>query len=654
MKKKLYLLCYIILFIVYLELVFSLSTFNHIDLNFIYIILFSWVLGSLFYLFSNLFKATINKILTYLTIIFLDVLFIAQLTYNKIYQSIISIYSIGDGTGQVLQFFNQIIDTLLNNWLIVLMMVFPIIIFIICDIKKCFSYEKVAISKKIILLISAMCLHFSLILSFEFINDSDMYSNKNLYNNVNAPLLTAQKLGILTEMRLDIKRSIFGFKENDVIENNEIVNYEEVELVETEYGYNTLNYDFESINENETNEVYKNMNSYFNSLEPSKKNEYTGMFKDKNLIVFVAEAFSDIAIREDLTPNLYRLYNEGFQFNNFYTPLFPVSTADGEYITDTSLIPKEGVWSIAKINGNYMPYSYANVFENLGYTSNAYHNNTATYYKRGDYIKTMGYDSFKACGKGLDINCKIWPQSDMEMIEKSVDDYINDDKFIAYYMTVSGHLEYTKNGNMMVVRNWNSVKDLSYSHKAKSYIASQMELDKAIGLLIEKLTLANKLDDTVIVISGDHYPYGLNLDEINELSSYERDKDFEIHHMPFLIWNSQMEKSIKIDKYASSLDVLPTVLNLFGVEFDSRLLMGKDILSEGDNIVIFSNRSFITEKGKYNTVNKKFHAFNEEVTDDYIKNISSIIYNKYKYSKLILEHDYYRYLYGKLGIPIKK
>ena len=654
MKNKIFLLLYIIIFIFSLELVFTISTFNSVTFNIIYMFIFSSLFGSVIYLCSNLLKSKINHVFTYIFLVFLDVLFISQLVYNRIYSSIISIYSIGGGTTQVLQFTNQIFDVMKSNWYIILLMILPLIIFIILDVKKVFDYRRVEIEKKGLLLLSIICLHFSCVLSFEFIDSEEMYSNKHLYHDVNAPLLTAGKLGILTEMRLDIKRSILGFSEKDIMIDEEIQNeviFEEDE--EIVYGYNAVEIEFDKLNEDETDETFKSMNSYFGNSLPSKKNEYTGMFEGKNLVVFVAEAFSDLAIDEELTPNLYKLYNEGFQFDNFYTPLFPVSTADGEYITDTSLIPKEGVWSLAKIKGNYIPYSYANVFENLGYTSNAYHNNTATYYKRNDYINTMGYDSFKACKKGLDINCKIWPQSDYEMIEKSVTDYINDDKFIAYYMTVSGHLEYTKNGNMMVVRNWDKVKDLNYSHKAKSYIACQMELDKAIGLLIEKLTEAGKLEDTVIMISGDHYPYGLSLDEINELSDYERDKDFEIHHMPFLIWNSEMESPIKNDKYASSLDVLPTILNLFGIEYDSRLLMGRDIMSNSDGLVIFSNRSFITDKGKYNAVTKKFESFGDEVSDDYIKGISSSIYNKYKYSKLILEKDYYRYLFEKIGYDVK-
>ena len=372
------------------------------------------------------------------------------------------------------------------------------------------------------------------------------------------------------------------------------------------------------------------------------------MFKDKNLIVLVGESFSSLAIREDLTPNLYKLYKEGFQFDNFYTPIFPVSTADGEYITDTSLIPKEGVWSFLRVAGNYMPYSYANVFEKQGYSSNAYHNHTATYYERDKYIETMGYNSYLAVGTGLEdrMDTSNWPNSDYEMVKTTVDDYINNEKFMAYYMTVSGHMNYTKIGNMMVYRNWDQVKDLPYSNKAKGYLAANIELDKAVGELLSRLEQAGKLEDTVIVISGDHYPYGLTLGEINELSTFERDDKFEKFRMPFLIWSGSMKGPIKVEKIGSSLDVLPTVLNLFGAEFDSRLLMGRDILSDSDPIVIFSDRSFITDKGRYNSLTEQFTP-NEGVTveEGYVDKINTIIYKKYQMSRLILENDYYKHVF---------
>ena len=385
------------------------------------------------------------------------------------------------------------------------------------------------------------------------------------------------------------------------------------------------------------------------------------MFEGKNLIVFVAEAFTDLAIDEEITPTLYKLYSEGFQFNNFYTPLYPVSTADGEYITDTSLIPEEGTWSLEKVEKNYMPYSYANIFEELGYSSQAYHDHTATYYNRHKYLKGMGYDSYLAKGNGLEkrMNLSNWPSSDLEMIDVTTSDYLkeDDEKFLTYYMTVSGHLQYIPSGNKIVEKNWSYVENLDYSEKTKGYLAAQIELDRAVELLIKRLEEAGKLEDTVILISGDHYPYGLTLQEVNELSEVERDDNFEKHRSTALIWNSKMKEPIKIDKISSSLDLLPTILNLFGIEFDSRLLMGRDILSDNEPLVIYSNRSFITKYGKYTTLTNKFEPFEELEEgydiDTYVKNISNIIYNKYQMSKLILNNDFYRKLWESLGWEIK-
>lgn len=196
----------------------------------------------------------------------------------------------------------------------------------------------------------------------------------------------------------------------------------------------------------------------------------------------------------------------------------------------------------------------------------------------------------------------------------------------------------------MASRNWDAVKDLPYSHKAKAYLATQIELDKAIGELIKRLEAAGKLENTVIVISPDHYPYGLTLEELNELSSYERDNTFEKHHTPLLIWSGSMEQPIKVDKVCSSLDVLPTVLNLFEIEYDSRLLMGNDIMSNNkEQIVIFSDRSFITEKGRYSSVNGIFIPNEgQEVDENYQEEINQIIYQKFKMSTMILDYDYYR------------
>lgn len=639
--KKLNLLIYYILFIVYEELIFSCLVYKTFPTSLWLIILFSIPIAVILNLITSVFKPKINKFLTYIITIAFIILFSAQIVYYSMYEAIISFFSMMHG-GQITEFMEAIIDIVLRNWYGIALFALPLVILIVLSKKKVLLFERNSLKEIAIKMTSVVVVHLVALLCVNFINTNMMYSNKNLYYNIHIPKVTANRMGLLTTMRLDLQRFIFGFEEKLSVETST------TPVEEEENSYNVTYIDFDKLIQNEENNTIKEMHEYFSSQEASKKNKYTGMFKGKNLIVLVGESFSSLAIREDLTPNLYKLYKEGFQFDNFYTPIFPVSTADGEYITDTSLIPKEGVWSFLKVAGNYMPYSYPNVFEKQGYSSNAYHNHTATYYERDKYIETMGYNSYLAVGTGLEdrMDTSNWPNSDYEMVKTTMDDYINNEKFMAYYMTVSGHMNYTKIGNMMVYRNWDQVKDLPYSHKAKSYLAANIELDKAVGELIRRLEEAGKLEDTVIVISGDHYPYGLTLEEINELSTFERDDKFEKYRMPFLIWSGSMKEPIKVEKIGSSLDVLPTVLNLFGAEFDSRLLIGRDILSDTEPLVIFSDRSFITDKGRYNAVTGEFIA-NEGTTveEGYVDKINTIIYKKYQMSRLILENDYYKHIF---------
>jgi phosphoglycerol transferase MdoB-like AlkP superfamily enzyme len=370
---------------------------------------------------------------------------------------------------------------------------------------------------------------------------------------------------------------------------------------------------------------------------------------DKNLIFITAEGFDTIAIDPALTPTLYKMANNSFVFTNFYNPIF-LSTTDGEYMNMNSLIPKEGEWSMKTSASIKMPFAIGNMFNKLGYATNAYHNGHYKYYSRNLSHPNLGF-KFLACGNGLQkrMNCKHWPNSDQEMIEATYYDYINENtkNFATYYMTISGHLNYNFGGNNMASRNKDLVKDLPYSDAVKAYIACNIELDRAMESLLKHLEEAGILNDTLIVISTDHYPYGLTAAQINEVSTFNRDDTYELYHSTLIMYNTAVEK-IVIDKYASSIDILPTVYNLFGLNYDSRLLMGRDLLNENeDGLIILSNRSWKTEKGEFDSISKTFTP-NEgvKVNKDYIDKINEIVYQKFSMSSLILSNDYY----SKLGL----
>lgn len=629
--------------ILYLELIYHLFVFKTFEFkSIIFITLFSLLTSIFIDLITSFFNKKINKWFFISINAFIYVLFLAQYINFKFYGNIISVYSVFHG-GQVFGFFGAILAVIKENILNCLLIFVPVIfLFILHKNIKANNFDPKILWKKTMILFITFIIS---VLSLNFDTQKSIYTAKNLYYNQHSPNQMAQTFGILTTMRLDLERTLSGFEEKSI----EVTETPTDEVnKDPEIEYNVTDIDYDSLIENETNEEIKNIHNYVKLSTPSEKNIYTGMFKGKNLIAIVAEAFSPIAVNKDLTPTLYKLVNSGFVFNNFYTPVYYVSTSDGEYVTLNSLLPKESVWSFSKSSKNYLPYAYGNLFKEMGYTTYAFHDGTYKYYNRHLSHPNMGY-TYKACGNGLEKNmkCKIWPQSDLEMINATYDYYKDSEHFMTYYMTVSGHLQYNFYGNNMSYRNKDLVKDLDKSTAIKAYIAAQKELDKALEELLNKLETDGKLDDTVIVLSADHYPYGLTTEQISEVMNIE-DAKFDVHKNNLVIWSSTMKEPIQINKYGESLDILPTVLNLFGIDFDSRLLMGRDLLSNSDGLVIFNDRSWITDKGKYNAATKVFTPFNDEkVAEDYIENINTKVYNKYVISKNILETNYYKYVFNK-------
>lgn len=634
----------IFLNLLYLELIYHLFIFNSFKLKHIFLITIFTVLSTIFIdLISSLFTKKINKWLMIIINCFLSILFIAQIINYRFYGNVISIYSIIHG-GQVFGFLSAIFSVLWQNIICVILLLIPIPFYIIFNKK----IETDNLSWKVILKKNGLLIIVFILSLLSLQTDKkEIYSAKNLYYYRHAPLETVKKLGMLTTLRLDLERTITGFEENlTKVTDLNLPEVKEDTKNEDKIKYNIEDIDFLKLAEEETKTEIKNIHYYMANETPTKQNKYTGMFKDKNLIVITAEAFSPIAVNEALTPTLYKLVNQGFTFTNFYSPIYYVSTSDGEYVSLTSLLPKESVWSFYKSSKNYLPYVYGNVFKNLGYETYAFHDGQYKYYDRNLSHPNMGY-KYMACGNGLEklMNCKKWPQSDLEMINATFDMYSNEEKFVAYYMSISGHLEYNFYGNNMANKNKALVADTEYSDKIKAYIACQIELDKALEELINKLKEKDILDDTVIVLSADHYPYGLTNDDINSVTPLE-DAKFDIHKNNLIIWSNTMKKNIKIDKIAESLDILPTILNLFGINYDSRLLIGKDILSDTDGLVILNDRSWITKYGKYNTSTQKFTSLTEEeIPENYVNKINEIVANKFVISKNILDTNYYKHVF---------
>ena len=422
------------------------------------------------------------------------------------------------------------------------------------------------------------------------------------------------------------------------------------------YGDNVLeNVDFAALAESAQNSRVAALHSYVNALTPSKQNEYTGLFEGKNLILITAEAFSQEVIDPERTPTLYRMANEGIKFTDYYQPAWGASTTSGEFSNVVGLVPTTLGMCMKEATQQDLFLTMGHQLQKQGYYSAAYHNHLKDFYDRDKTHVHLGYDRFIAQYGGLEGVAQVWPESDLEMMDVTVPQYIDQQPFSVYYMTVSGHCVYSQKENAQSRNHYDEVADLDYSETVKCYLASQMELEYAMESLLRQLEEAGIADDTVIVIATDHYPYGLERSRtwknvnnyLAELYGVEDDYDkFVRDHNALIIWSGCLEDmDIQVDEPVYSLDILPTISNLFGVEYDSRLLVGRDVFSGTEPIVLWPDYSWKTDKGSYDASEGVFTpAEDVEVEEGYVDWISNLVYNKIHFCREVQDVDYYDYV----------
>ena len=636
MKEVLKKFLFYFLCIMFLEIIFKVIVLNEIKLNILLnIFMYTVIISAFLSIISNLFNVKINKIITSIILFIIGLLFSLQCVFYKVFKVYFSLSNLALND-QLNNFLDQVFKVIISNILYIIIFMLPFIVYLIINKKINIQRNNIKSILIYLAIINIMVPLFYLnVISYKNKVDEIYY----LYTNVNEISLNINKLGVLNSYLIDLYRNIFGFKDKIIDTNIEDLE-DEVSEKEIVYEPNILNL---NLDKETSNSDIKLINDFIKNDSGTLKNLYTGMFKNYNLIYITAESFSQIGVREDLTPTLYKLTHSGFIFDNYYTPN-ALSTIGGEFQSLLGLYPDNDILSIWRSGSNYFPYGLGNVFKGLGYDTFAYHDNLYNFQDRHKYLKSQGFDNYLGCYNGLEkrINCKTWPESDLEMINATIGDYINNENpFLAYYMTVSGHFEYTFDDNYISYKHRDKVKNLNLNEKAKAYLATQIELDLALEKLITELEKANKLDNTVIVLLADHYPYDLDMNTINSLSNYERDDIVEVNHNSLIIWNSKLE-DIHITKPCMSSDVIPTVYNLFGIDYDSRLFTGRDILSTSMGIAIMRNRSFVIDFGTYFS---KSNTFTGDKDLEYIKNINQIVNNRLTISKLILKNDYYNYLF---------
>lgn len=684
---------YLPLSCLFLEVMAHLFVFGfHYVGGFFTILLLSLLGGFLFTFLCGFFKRRGRKRFMILILTLLGLFFSFHLVYQKIFNMFFTFELIGNA-GAVFMFIDTTLSGIAQCWYKIILMFLPLICFLI------FMRDRFAMPKKLCpahryTSVIALILAVVMILTAGIV---PTLRNIIVYADGGNSSAFAY-YGMTTGTLVDLGHVLFGTKSRE-IENpwESVTPTPTVRPTEAPVptstlapgetaapatptptpapsGPNSLNIDFDSLIASAPNNTIKNIHKYIQSKPISQKNEYTGMFEGKNLIFLTLECFSAKVIDPELTPTLYKMATEGFQFNNFYYVENFGSTGCGEFMNLTGNIYEGGV--LFKSSSHLNATSMGNLFGSNGYATYAFHNHKYTFYDRNVAYPGLGYSYYRGVGGGV-INGKEsaeyglplpdgWPRSDKEMAEVSFDDYINSDQpFHTYYLTVSGHALYEKEGNDMVARHWNDLPEKynKYSDQIRGYFMANLEVELMLQTLIEKLTAAGKLEDTVFAMCCDHYPYYLKDEYLSELYGFSvnehHDNNFDLYRQALILWSASMEKPVVVDKPCGTYDIVPTLANLFGLPYDSRLYTGTDILSSSENIVILNTdkepyvkKSWVTEQGFYNRVNKTFTpsascTMTKDEQDAYVTLTNKKVNAMYEYSLQIVQNDYYRYVFNK-------
>lgn len=561
---------------------------------------------------------------------------LAQLGFNNFLGNYASLNT-SSQLGKVTSYIMDYLHSFKNTYYLILLPTIAIILYVIFVKREKSSYR---VRTKLLILV-LLCTCYVPTLTLEFMQNKFQYvKNTTLFQNPALPNVAVNQFGISVFGLLDVKSKLLG-QSNDLSENAEEVDSQK-------------EIDDEKMKEviaNETDETMNSLNRYFYSRDVADTNEYTGMFEGKNLILIMLESTNNIMINEEYFPTLYKLYNEGIAFTNHYSPRNNCSTGNNEFSALTSLYTINNVCSANVYKNNTYFTSLFHLFENAGYQTSSYHNYTEHYYYRSTIHKNLGttYYGVEELGIPYSNAYKEWP-SDVALVEESYKRFATDEPFMAFLTTVTTHQPYgvsSTYGDKYLSR----FKDLDVSMSVKRYLSKMTELDLALERLLELLEEDGKLEDTVIVMFGDHYPYGIKTEELQKMFDYDLEVNKEIERTPFVIYNSEISAE-KRDSYTTYINILPTIANLFNLEYDSRLYMGEDLFSDSySNIAVFADGSWQSPYAYYDAEKSELSYISDEYTysDEEIMDINREINQKISMSNLAIVQNYFHYLDQKLN-----
>ena len=473
-----------------------------------------------------------------------------------------------------------------------------------------------------------------------------MTSNRNLFLTVSNTTNSVTKFGTSAFSLLDIRQKFFpiSVQETYVLANSNF-NYKEVDDIK-----GIPKETWKEINDNTDNEEFKNINNYFMNSLGKVRNEYTGIFKGKNVIFILLESVNDIIIEyPELYPNFHKLVTEGWYFENNYSPRNSCATLNNEFSGMTSLYSIANICTGSKYSDNSYFQSVFNLYNKENYVTFSAHNYTDAYYPRTKIHPNMGSQQYYGV-KDLKIpysNEYINWSNDDDFFEKALEIIAekrkDNDKFMAWLTTVSSHQPY-RVSSIQGDKYYSLTKGMKLPDDVRRYMSKLKIVDNAIGILLAGLEEQGILDDTVLVLYGDHYPYGISTDNLNKALSYDTSVDKNAERVPFVIYNSGLEGKV-FSQYTTYVNILPTISNLFSLDYEANLMMGSDLLAETyDSMVIFADGTWKNENAFYDSSTGKVKYYNNAYTEEDIFNITNSVNSKLALSEKIIKTDYFNYL----------
>ena len=653
-------------FLILIEIIFKIVNFyNLIDYSSIRILissfLLSFIIGNLEYFINKKLHKYINVTLIFISSIYA----LAETGFNNF----IGVYmSLGTSSqlGAVIDYIREFILSFKWYYYFLILPFILMVLYYIFINEKIINKYNISMSKnnykllnkrlyvkKLSLSILILCMFSNLYLLTIYVpfmqNKLQTVSNKKLFKSPSVPSIAVKQFGIITFGILDVNNYFFPAKVSEEYK---------IENESNKYAKENTTRKFDDTNwnnliDNETNETLNTLNKYFINSDISDTNNYTGMFKDKNLIVIMLESVNDIIINKEDYPNFYKMYSEGWHWKNNYSPRNSCSTGNNEMSGMTSLF---SIYNTCTAN-NYRKNTYFeaifNLFNNKGYNTFSAHDYTEHYYYRNEIHTNMGSNAYYGVEKlGIEYSSiyKNWA-SDEDFMNKVLEpiDNVDNKNFMAWLTTVSSHQPYYYS-SIEGDKYLSLYEDMDIRTDLKRYKSKLKILDNALGILLDGLEEKGILDDTVIVMYGDHYPYGLSTDTINTVLDYDTNVDYENERVPFVIYNTDID-SKEFESYTSYINILPTVANLFDLDYDPRLYMGSDLLSKDyESIVVFADGSWKNEYAYYNASRSNIEYYTDKTyTIEELQNINNKIDLKIKMSSLAIKNNYFNYLYNSLN-----